>query len=97
MVIGYFLLEHHFCLLHVDYLWFPLPENQTWHEHRMHFKGNLSRNRLSNTSARFTNYRDQTFIHVLPIDDINLSGLLKDQMLSESLLQGLLRSLQFHT
>lgn len=50
VVIGYFLLKHHFYLFHVDYLWFPLTENQTWHEHRMHFQGNLSRNKLSNTS-----------------------------------------------
>lgn len=57
VVIGYFLLEHHSYLLNVDYLRFPLTENQTWHEHWMHFKGNLSRNRLSNTSACITGTR----------------------------------------
>lgn len=63
----------------------------------MHFKVNTSRYWLSDTSTHFTHSWEQTFIHVLPTDDINLSGLLKGQMLSESLLQGLHHSLQSQT
>lgn len=81
-------------VIYNSYLYKIIPKNE--HPDAI-LKFNPSKSRLSNPSIRFTNSQKQGFIHILPTADINLLGLQKSQMLSESLLQGLFHSLQSKT